>query len=85
LETANVEGLLVATGQNLKRPRAASDWRQRHIPRGGIANRRCGGSSFAIIRKVAVSSNALDLSVESWRHDAYPKQSPAAVIMTPSL
>ncbi|MDQ3781272.1 MAG: hypothetical protein M3354_12115 [Chloroflexota bacterium] len=80
----NIEGLPVATGQNLKRPRAASGWGQRHIPRGRVANRQCGGSTFAIIRKVAVSSNALDLSVKGWRHGTYPEQSPAAFFMTPS-
>ncbi len=36
LENVNIEGLLVATGQNLKRLLAATGWGRRHAPCGGL-------------------------------------------------
>ena len=36
LENVNVEGLLVAAGQNLKRFLAAAGWGRRHAPCGGL-------------------------------------------------
>ena len=36
LENVNIEGLLVAAGQNLKRFLAAAGWGRRHAPCGGL-------------------------------------------------
>jgi len=33
---ANIQGLLIATGQNLKRLLAATGWRRRHAPCGSL-------------------------------------------------
>jgi hypothetical protein len=37
LYTVNIEGLLVAAGQNLKRFLAATEWSRRHAPYGSLA------------------------------------------------
>jgi hypothetical protein len=36
LDNANIHGLLIATGQNLKRLLAASGWGRRHAPCGSL-------------------------------------------------
>jgi len=36
LLNANIQGLLIAAGQNLKRFRAATGWGQRHAPCGSL-------------------------------------------------
>jgi hypothetical protein len=36
LRNANIQGLLIATGQNLKRFLAASGWGRRHAPCGSL-------------------------------------------------
>jgi hypothetical protein len=36
LENANIQGLLIAAGQNLKRLLAATDWGRRHAPCGSL-------------------------------------------------
>ena len=36
LENANIQGLLIATGQNVKRLLAATGWGRRHAPYGSL-------------------------------------------------